>query len=1089
MFSRIARLFRNRTHDLVAMRASRHSRLRRSLRVESLEDRSLMASLVWSNTQPLPVAQADAAAVLGVDDSVYLLGGIATGGNLTPAQFQVAGSTSWGSAATIDKERVSPGAGALADGRIIIFGGQNGGESIEESRLYSPTNNNSNDGPSMSTERSHGAYATDPQTGLVYAFGGLNQDGLPQSSVEKYNPATNSWSPAASLPASAPNSYFAAASDGAGHIFVFGGGTSGSGSNQVNRYDVGTNSWTTMAPMPAALRGTTAVAGPNDGRIYVMGGRNASGPVATVYAYDFVSNTWALETNLPTAVTDAAAVLDSDGRILVLGGRNAAGTLLNTVQVSQDLDAVDSAPTFVSSPSTTATSTVLYSYQVVATGNPLPTFSLVSPPPGMTMNASGLISWTPNETHVGSRTVTIRATNRAGFVDQVYSIDVVSSLPLITSTPVTTGGTGTTYQYAVQATGSPAATFSLAAWPTGMTINPTTGLIGWTPTVSQVGNANVTVTATNFRGNHSQSFVISVADLAVPTTPASLVVETATLNSVSLGWNASSDNVGVAKYQILEQYKYGWRNSRTGYRLKQDNIIGTSTTIAGLDSGKGYKFVVVALDAAGNVSLRSNLVVATTLKLPTIYLYPSSQASVAATHEMFPIQVYGSGVPSPTLTLVSGPEGMTFNPATGVANYTPTDAHVGTQTAIFQATNSEGIATVTATITVRANLPVVSRTFTYFGTTWATPFAVEGDPFELQLYETFTNSPISWSIASGPIGMTIDPDLGTVSWIPTNADVGTASIVLRATNYAGSTDLPLSFDVLPLGTDLRAPTPVTGITVSVIDSTRASVTWAPSTDNVGVESYRITSSYRIRSGRFMRTVTRTFTAGPDATMLEMTGLVAHAQNLYIQAIDASGNVSPAGQVVSFTPFANPTFPSIGLSGQQPINVVVGQALQIPLTDANSTPRQFALLGAPPVGATIDATTGLISWTPTYEQVGIAAFTVRATNAFGYRDFTFSFPVAFTGAVSGVSYTNLGGGSATASWTPPTDTTHVAGYFVYQTWSISGHTYSHTYIVNSPTTTSLSGIYLVGGPVVHKVRVVAFDAFGNSGLSSPTVSLV
>ncbi|MEO8271465.1 MAG: hypothetical protein ABI557_17210 [Aureliella sp.] len=120
---------------------------------------------------------------------------------------------------------------------------------------------------------------------------------------------------------------------------------------------------------------------------------------------------------------------------------------------------------------------------------------------------------------------------------------------------------------------------------------------------------------------------------------------------------------------------------------------------------------------------------------------------------------------------------------------------------------------------------------------------------------------------------------------------------------------------------------MSGITVSVIDSSRAFVTCAPASDNVGVESYRITSSYRVRSGRYMRTVTRTFTAPADATMLEMTGLPTHIQNLSIQAIDGSGNVSPVGQAVSFTPVANPTFPSVGLVGGQPGNVVVGQNLQ------------------------------------------------------------------------------------------------------------------------------------------------------------------
>ncbi len=1064
-------------------RMADRKRQRRALQIETLETRALLASLIWSPSTPLATPRADAVAILTADAGIYVLGG-----NSDSVQVKLPGDTGWTNGPAIDKERIAPGAGEVGAGRILLFGGVSGGEAIEESYLYEPANVDPQDGASMSTTRAQGAFATDPLSGAVFAMGGINADTNVLNSVEKYY--AGNWSVVAPLPTALADS--TAAADGAGHFFVFGGRRAGYGSNDVTnlvyRYDVATNSWSPKANMPASLRDATAVTGPNNGKIYVFGGRSATGTVGSVYAYDFVANTWEVETSLLTPVADASATLDAEGHILVIGGRNAAGQIISSVQATQDLDSVDLIPGFISQPLTTATSTVPYSYQVVTSGNPQPTFALLSPPSGMTIDALGHITWTPNETHVGTQAITVRATNRAGATDQTFSIDVASAIPHITSTPVTAAGTSLAYQYQVQATGAPSPTFLLMTSIPGMAIDSTAGVISWTPADNQAGDFNVIVRATNSKGSHQQSFVISVADRSVPTTPTSLVMESVTLNSISLSWTGSTDNVGVTKYRLLEQYKYGWRSSRTGYRLVQDDIAGNSTTLGGLLPGKSYKLVVTAVDAAGNESLRSNLVLVTTLRLPTIYFLSGQTTNVAATHEMFPIQVYGSGVPSPTLSLVSGPTGMVFNPSTGVANWAPTDAQVGTHTAIFQATNSEGSAQVTATLTVRANLPVIAKSFTYFGTSWATPFAVEGDPFELQLFETFTNAPITWSLVSGPTGMNVDPLTGAVTWVPGAEHLGTASIVLRATNYAGSTDLPLSFDVLPLGTDLRAPTPVTGINVSVIDSTRALVSWAPSSDNVAVESYRITSTYRVRSGRFMKSITKTFTAAADETMLEMTGLNAHVQNLYIQAIDGSGNVSPVGQTVSFTPFANPTFPSLGIGGARPSNVVVGQNLQVQMADTNTTPRQYALQAAP-AGMTVDSLSGLISWTPTYEQIGNSTITVRATNAFGYRDFTFTFPVAFTGAVMDVTYQRTGNSSGLASWTPPTDMTHVAGYFVHQTWSIGSRTYSHTYVVNSPTITSQANIFLVSGPVVHKIRVVAFDALGNTGLTSLSTSLV
>jgi hypothetical protein len=80
--------------------------------------------------------------------------------------------------------------------------------------------------------------------------------------------------------------------------------------------------------------------------------------------------------------------------------------------------------------------------------------------------------------------------------------------PTITSTPVTTGNVDVLYSYDVEADGYPAPTFRLTISPTGMTINPVTGLIEWTP--SDVGDYDVTVQASNVYGTDEQVFTISV---------------------------------------------------------------------------------------------------------------------------------------------------------------------------------------------------------------------------------------------------------------------------------------------------------------------------------------------------------------------------------------------------------------------------------------------------------------------------------------------------------------------------------------------------------------------------------------------------
>jgi len=174
----------------------------------------------------------------------------------------------------------------------------------------------------------------------------------------------------------------------------------------------------------------------------------------------------------------------------------------------------NTAPVITSSPVTSGTVGLLYSYDVNASGNPTPTYSLTDNPSGMTINsASGLIEWTPSST--GSVNVTVVASNGINpDASQSFTINVQSSstfAPTITSTPITTGTVGQLYTYDVETDGNPTPTYSLTASPSGMTINSTSGLIEWTP--STTGDFDVTVVASNgVNPDASQSFTITVQE-------------------------------------------------------------------------------------------------------------------------------------------------------------------------------------------------------------------------------------------------------------------------------------------------------------------------------------------------------------------------------------------------------------------------------------------------------------------------------------------------------------------------------------------------------------------------------------------------
>jgi len=90
------------------------------------------------------------------------------------------------------------------------------------------------------------------------------------------------------------------------------------------------------------------------------------------------------------------------------------------------------------------------------------------------------------------------------------------------------------------------------------------------------------------------------ADTSPPATPTNLRSVGVTASSVSLTWDASTDNVGVTGYEVL-----------TGATVRT-SVTATSATVGGLAAATAYTFTVRAKDAAGNTSPASAPVTVTT---------------------------------------------------------------------------------------------------------------------------------------------------------------------------------------------------------------------------------------------------------------------------------------------------------------------------------------------------------------------------------------------------------------------------------------------------------------------------------------------
>ncbi|MGH3735739.1 MAG: cellulose binding domain-containing protein [Micromonosporaceae bacterium] len=93
-------------------------------------------------------------------------------------------------------------------------------------------------------------------------------------------------------------------------------------------------------------------------------------------------------------------------------------------------------------------------------------------------------------------------------------------------------------------------------------------------------------------------------DTEPPTAPSNLTASGTTDTTVSLTWGASSDNVGVAGYDVFRETASG--------PVTVGSTGATSFTVTGLAPATAYTFHVRARDASGNVSAASSSVTATT---------------------------------------------------------------------------------------------------------------------------------------------------------------------------------------------------------------------------------------------------------------------------------------------------------------------------------------------------------------------------------------------------------------------------------------------------------------------------------------------
>ncbi len=430
--------------------------------------------------------------------------------------------------------------------------------------------------------------------------------------------------------------------------------------NIAYRYDAGASGngvWSTLAPPPGIVCNSACYDG--TGRVIVFGG-------ATVWAYGIAGNAWTQLPGSPATFT-SAATLGADGFIYLVS----AGTVYAFNPV-------------------TDTSAVIGRTNFDHTVFPA------------VLGADGLIYFPGG------------SSGAPGGGASIETIDTKASAaiaPRITSTP--TGATslaaGNAWTHTVIASGRPAPTFSVVSGPVGVSVDAITGAFTWTPTFAQAGTHTARVRAGNSAGFAEQLITLTVLgtppDAVAPVPVTGLAAFNVTLTSVDLAWNATTDNIGVTAYRVMEKRTGGNRFHRTTYYYTLGTTTGFSWHLGGLPVGMVKTYYVAAIDAAGNQSAPTPITVAL-IAPPAVYANSSGTflgRRVIVGEPWTGNVITAIGNPVPALTPAAFPSGAVWHSTaanTGYFTWTAVGGQEGAQTFTVNAANTGGSAGFSQPVTV-----------------------------------------------------------------------------------------------------------------------------------------------------------------------------------------------------------------------------------------------------------------------------------------------------------------------------------------------------------------------------------------------------
>ncbi|KYC37632.1 hypothetical protein WA1_39915 [Scytonema hofmannii PCC 7110] len=637
------------------------------------------------------------------------------------------------------------------------------------------------------------------------------------------------------------------------------------------------------------------------------------------------------------------------------------------------------APEFTSTPVTSVRvgEKLLYRATAVDLNADELTFELVLKPEGMAVAPNGTISWRPSHDQVGKHQVIVRVNDGKGGINlQAFEVEVLQGnrTPVFTSIAPDIAHVRETKLFSYQAKAldldGDSITYSLVVdapnTPVGLSINPTTGQVEWTPNAAQMGGSlnpgytegvepwQILIRATDGQGGEAfQSLNVIVDPLMTDPTDPTTTINRAPVMTSTPRTSTRLGNSYLYKIEATDPdgdaISYSLLSKPEGMTISDGAIVWTPTP-----NQFGNNSVLLRVSDSQAIVEQSFTINVSNLAInraPSIISTPNTLTNLEKEYQY---NLRGTDPDGDLLlwSLTAAPDGMVVDSQTGALRWNPTSTQIGEHTVAVQLTDALGgyttqeftleVTGINAPPTIVSN-PVTRAAFNQ-------PYSytvVASDP---------ENDVLSFNLGKTPSGMTID-DHGVIQWTPQGTQVGSHSVEVFVTDALGATSTQ---------------------TYTIVVSETA-INNAPVITSTPVFKASVGSAYNYQ------VVAQDFDAGdtlvyqllskPDGINIEInptTGLltwnnpIAGSYQIVVGAADTHGE--GAAQGFTLTARANniPLIQSHPVLSATPLSTY---AYDVKATDADGDKLSYALDTASlDKGITLD-NLGRLRWTPNTSNVG------------------------------------------------------------------------------------------------------------------------